>query len=127
MKSARRHHYVQARYLEGFLLPPSERLWCYGRRRQSPFQKIPDDLAHQRDFYRFPNASPEHNLERFLEDNVESPGLLGLRKLVETRIPLEVENRIHLARYIAFQEMRVPHTRELNREHISLVFLRSRQ
>jgi hypothetical protein len=119
MNTARRHHYVQARYLEGFLAPPNEKLWCYGRRRQRPFEKIPDDLAHQRDFYRLPNAPPDQNLEQFLEKKVEGPGLDALRKLVATRRALDVERRIHLARYVAFQEMRVPHTRELNREQIS--------
>lgn len=119
MQSARQSHYVQARYLDGFLAPPNDQLWCYGRRRPKPFSAIPDKLARQRDFYRIPNAPPDKNLESFLENSVESPGLAALQKLVKAREPLDVADRIRLAKYIAFQEMRVPHTREVNREHMS--------
>ena len=119
MPATRRDHYVQARYLDGFLAPSSDKLWCYGRKRAEPFSAIPDKLACQRDFYRFPNASADTNLEGFLEKFVEAPGLAALRKLLETRQALDIENRIQLAKYIAFQEMRVPHTREVNRQHAS--------
>jgi hypothetical protein len=116
MRSARQSHYVQARYLDGFLAPRNDQLWCYGRRRPSPYSAIPNKLARQRDFYRIPNAAPNVNLESFLEKSVEFPGLAALRELVEKGRPLDIENRIRLAKYIAFQEMRVPHTRELIRE-----------
>jgi hypothetical protein len=119
MSSARQHHFVQARYLDGFLAPGNDKLWCYGRRRPVPFRQIPDKLARGRDLYRLPNAPPDTNIESLLERYVEGPGLAALRKLVGNKQPLGIEDRIHLARYMAFQEMRVPHIREVNREHMS--------
>jgi hypothetical protein len=80
---------------------------------------VPEKLARQRDFYQFPNAPPGTNLEGFLEKVIETPGLEALWQLTGTKQPLDVKGRIYLARYIAFQEMRVPHTRELCREHTS--------
>lgn len=119
MSTARRHHYLQARYLDGFLASPDKKLWCYGRGRSVPFHKVPDELAHQRDLYRFPNAPPEKNLETFLSSSVEGPGLTALLALVGQRQPLDIERRIRLTRYIAFQELRVPHMREVFREQVS--------
>jgi hypothetical protein len=115
LNNARQHHYVQARYLDGFLVAPNDKLWSYGRRRTAPFESIPDKLARQRDFYRLPNAPNGQNLEPFLEA-IEKPGLDALKELVMTRQPLMEEKRINLARYIAYQEMRVPYAREINRE-----------
>lgn len=115
--TTRQGHYLQACYLDGFLNPPSTQLWCYSRRRAAPYPAIPRKLARQRDFYRFPNAPPELNLEDFLERTVETPGLSALRELVSSRQPLSIEKRIDLARYVAYQEMRVPFAREVNREH----------
>jgi hypothetical protein len=120
--TARQHHYVQARYLDGFLAPGSTQLVCYGRGRSKLHSSIPDGIAPQHDFYAIPNAPPGVNLEKFLESKVEGPGLEALRRLVENETPPSVEDRISLSRYIAFQEMRVPYARELNREHMRLSF-----
>jgi hypothetical protein len=122
MATARQHHYVQARYLDGFLAPGSTQLVCYGRGRSKPHRSISDGIATQRDFYAIPNAPPGANLETFLESKVEGPGLEALRRLVESEAPPSVDDRISLSRYIAFQEMRVPYARELNREHMRASF-----
>src|SRR6476619_4162995 len=111
MATARQHHYVQARYLDGFLAPGGTHLVCYGRGRSKPHRSIPDGIASQRDFYAIPNAPPGINLENFLESKVEGPGLEALRRLVQSRTPVSVEDRISLSRYISFQEMRVPYAR----------------
>jgi hypothetical protein len=118
MATARQHHYVQARYLDGFLAPGSTQLVCYGRGRSKPHRSIPDGIATQRDFYAIPNGPPDANIENFLETKIERPGLDALRRLVENRTPPSLEDRVSLSRYIAFQEMRVPYSRELNREHM---------
>jgi hypothetical protein len=122
MATARQHHYVQARYLDGFLAPGSTQLVCYGRGRSKPHRSIPDGIASQRDFYAIPNAPSSINLENFLGSKVEGPGLEALRRLVQSRTEPSVEDRISLSRYIAFQEMRVPYARELNREHMRASF-----
>jgi hypothetical protein len=122
MAGARQHHYVQARYLDGFLAPANKQLVVYGRDRSKPHRSIPDGIACQRDFYAIPNAPPGVNLEHFLESKVETPGLEALRRLVERKTAPSVEDRIQLSRYIAFQEMRVPYARELNREHMRASF-----
>jgi hypothetical protein len=122
MATARQHHYVQARYLDGFLALGGTQLVCYGRGRSKPHRSVPDGIATQRDFYAIPNAPPDANLERFLESKVEGPGLEALRRLVESKTPPSVDDRVSLSRYIAFQEMRVPYARELNREHMRLSF-----
>ena len=122
MATARQHHYVQARYLDGFLAPASTQLVSYGRGRSKPHRSVPDGIATQRDFYAIPNAPPGANLENFLESKIEGPGLEVLRRLVERKTPPSVDDRISLSRYIAFQEMRVPYARELNREHMRASF-----
>jgi Protein of unknown function (DUF4238) len=122
MARARQHHFVQARYLDGFLAPGSTRLVCYGRGRSKFHRSIPDGVATQRDFYAIPSGPPGANIETFLESKIETPGLEALRRLVENRVPPSVEDRISLGRYVAFQEMRVPYSRELNREHMRRLF-----
>ena|ERR1035441_1081579 len=82
MAKARQHHYVQARYLNGFLAPGSTQLVCYGRGRSKPHRSIPDGIATQRDFYAIPNGPPDANIETFLESKIERPGLEALRRLV---------------------------------------------
>lgn len=112
MARKRKHHYVQARYLDGFITEPHGMLMCYGRKRAAPYSAVPDNLAHQRDYYDLPDARNGENLEDFLEKNVETPGLAALRALVTTKRPLEWADRIRLAKYIAFQETRVPYMRD---------------
>ena len=112
MARKRQHHYVQARYLDGFVIEPHGMLWCYGRKRLSPYSALPDNLAHQRDFYALPNSITGEDLEEFLEKFVETPGLTALRTLVDTKnVPL-LTDRVHLAKHIAFQETRVPYMRD---------------
>jgi hypothetical protein len=118
MATARQHHFVQARYLDGFLAPGSTQLVCYGRGRSKFHRSIPDGVATQRDFYAIPSGPPGVNIETFLESKIEKPGLEALRRLVGNRVPPSVEDRISLSRYIAFQEMRVPYSRELIRKHM---------
>jgi hypothetical protein len=122
MGTARQHHFVQARYLDGFLAPGNTQLVCYGRGRSKFHRSITDGVASQRDFYAIPNRPPGANIETFLESDIERPGLDALRRLVESRTPPPVEDRISLSRYIAFQETRVPYSRELNREHMRRSF-----
>jgi hypothetical protein len=117
MGNARQHHYVQAAYLEGFLAPGEDMLWTYGRRRLKPYRGQPDTLASQRDFYNIPNAPSGVHIESYLEKSIEEPGLAALRRLTATKQPPDVNDRIALARYISFQEMRVPYAREITREH----------
>lgn len=71
MAAARQHHYVQARYLDGFIAPGSTQLVCYGRGRSKPHRSIPDGIATQRDFYAIPNGLPGANIETFLESEIE--------------------------------------------------------
>ncbi len=112
MARARQRHYVQARYLDGFLAPGSTQLVCYGRGSSKPHRSVPDGIATQRDSYAIPNGPPGSNIEAFIENEIERPGLEASRRLVESRGPPQVEDRISLSWYIAFQEMRVPYSRE---------------
>lgn len=115
MATSRQHHFVQAKYLDGFLEPGEERLWCHARGRREPYPAISRKLARKRDFYQLPNSTADQNLENYL-GLIEVPGLEALRELVTNRQPLTMEKRIHLARYVAYQEMRVPYSREVMRE-----------
>jgi hypothetical protein len=58
MAKARQHHFLQARYLDGFLAPGSTQLVCYGRGRSKFHRSIPDGVATQRDFYAIPSRPP---------------------------------------------------------------------
>lgn len=116
MPAKRKHHYVQARYLDGFLAEGETQLLCYGRQRSKPFKAIADELANERDFYAIPDAPVGSNIEDYLEKVIEYPGLNSLKELATRCQPPTLQSRVALARYIAFQEMRVPHTRELMRK-----------
>ena len=117
MGNARQHHYIQAAYLEGFLASGEVMLWTYGRRRVKPYRGQPDTLATQRDFYNIPNAPSGVHIDSYIEKSIEEPGLAALRRLTGRKQSPDVNDRIALARYISFQEMRVPYAREITREH----------
>lgn len=115
MARPRQHHYVTRAYLEGFLEPPSNQIFCYGRRRHRVFWSRPEDLAKQRDYYSFkrPDGSWDDMLEHLLDEKIESPGISVLRKLVGGDTRLSWADRQHLSMFIATQRMRVPYFREM--------------
>lgn len=111
----RQHHYVTKAYLEGFLEPQEKHILCYGRRRQQAFRRRPDDLAKQRDYYSFkrPDGTWDDTLEHLLDEKVESPGIVVLRKLVSGDTRLSWTDRQCLSMLVATQHMRVPYFREM--------------
>jgi len=110
----KQHHYVTRAYLEGFLEPNQELLFCYGRHR-SPFQKRPADLASVRSYYSFrqPDGTWDDSLEHDIERLVETPGLAVTRKLASGDMRLNWAERDALSMLMAVQRLRVPHLRQM--------------
>jgi len=110
----KQQHFVTRAYLERFLDPDCERLFCYGRQRNAPFQSKPEQLARQRNYYSVPQAdgSFDDSLEHRLEQ-VEVPGLEVIRKLAMGRTRLSLPERRSLALLMGVQRSRVPQVRNL--------------
>lgn len=109
----RRHHYVTAAYLKGFLETGHQHLICYGRRRQVPFRATPEKLANLRDYYASrKNGTTDYSLETEIEREVEGPGLAVIRKLISGRTNISWQERHHLAKLIALQSVRIPYERD---------------
>lgn len=102
-------------YLEGFLPPGESHLYCYGRKRETAFRALADDLAKQRNYYTVVRAdgSFDDRLEQLLQRNIEDPGLAVVRKLANGRTRLSWQERISLSDFIALHEYRVPYMREM--------------
>jgi hypothetical protein len=109
----RRHHYIAASYLEGFLEPGEKHLDCYGRKRSAPFSNAPDKLANIRDYHSFkrPDGTIDCSLEVQIEREIETPGIPVIRKLVAGKTNLDYSERLRLAKLIALQAVRVPYER----------------
>ncbi len=90
-------------------------LWVYGRKRVNSHRGVPDEIARQRDFYAIPNAPAGESIESFLARTIENPGLSAVRHLLAAQRAPIFEQRLAIARYIAFQEWRVPYSRETHR------------
>jgi len=110
----RRHHYVTKSYLEGFLEPGEQTLWCYGRKKMQPFRASPDKLANIRDFHSFRRADGtiDFSLETLIDKEIESPGMPVIRKLTRGKTNLDFSQRWILSRLIALQNVRVPYERD---------------
>lgn len=113
MPRPKQHHYVTRAYLEGFLAPLEKQLFCYGRNRGF-FQKSPNELASQRNFYAIKTEDGrwDDSLEHLIERTVEGPGLPVVKKLSEGKTRLNWEERQALSLLVAFQEMRTPAARQ---------------
>lgn len=110
----KQQHYVTRAYLEQFLEPDQQFLFCYGRHR-SPFQKRPADLASERSYYSFrrPDGTWDDSLEHEIERLVETPGLAVIRKLSSGNMRLNWAERDALSMLMAVQRLRVPHLRQM--------------
>jgi hypothetical protein len=111
----KQQHYVTRAYLEGFLAPGHEHLFCYGRHRPSSFQSRPSELARERSYYSFrePGGTWNDSLEREIEQRVETPGIDVVRTLASGSTRLDWPQRDALAMLMAVQRFRVPHLRQL--------------
>jgi hypothetical protein len=111
----KQHHYVTKAYLDGFLEPGCGQLVCYGRHRQTPFLRTPQDLAIRRNYHSFKRADGtwDDSLEQHIQRYVEDPGLAVLRVLVNGKTRLSWEQRDQLSLLVAAQRFRVPHIRQL--------------
>ncbi len=108
-------HYVTRAYLEGFLDPGEQHLFCYGRRRSSPFRSQPSELANERNYYSFrrTNGTWDDSLEHTIEEVAEGPGLEVIRMLSSGKTRLDWLKRNALAMLMAVQRFRVPHLRQI--------------
>lgn len=111
----KQQHYVTRAYLERFLDPDQEFLFCYGRHKREPFRGRPRDLARERSYYsvRRPDGSWNDSLEHEMERAVEAPGLEVIRKLSSGNTRVGWPERDALAMLMAVQRLRVPHLRQM--------------
>ncbi len=123
MPRVKKQHYVTRAYLEGFLEPNEEQLFCWTRHRDLSFRAKPVEVAFQKNYYSFKrkNGSWNDGAEKFFADKVETPGLVVLKKLLAGKTRLNWGERNTLAILLAIQEHRVPFSRsEFHRMHNEL-------
>jgi hypothetical protein len=115
----RLQHYVTKAYLDGFLEPGQEHLYCYGRKKSEPYRSAPDKLARIRDYYSYkmPDGTQNDSLEHRIEKEVESPGILIIRDLCAEKTRLKWQQREILSRLVGLQKLRVPYEREFMDRH----------
>lgn len=111
MKRPKKHHYVTRAYLDGFLEPGQEKLYCWGRQREGRFQARTDELAFIRNYYsvRKPDGGWDDRAEIAIANDVEAPGLKVLQKLAVGKTNLNSDERFDLSLLLAVQEFGVPH------------------
>jgi hypothetical protein len=123
MPRVKKQHYVTKAYLDGFLEPGEEQLFCWMRHKNARFRAIPASIAYQRNYYSFKRKDGTWNdsAESFFAGKIETPGLAILKKLVAGDTRLKWEERNALAMLLSIQEHRVPFYRsEFNRIHREL-------
>jgi Protein of unknown function (DUF4238) len=103
------HHFVPRSYLEGFA-DAGGQLHIYERGKEQPFVLAPEKAARQRNYYsvRRKDGTFDDTIEHFLDKSVEAPAVAVICKLVNGYQQPTWEDRIALARWIAFQEHRTP-------------------
>lgn len=111
----KQQHYVTRAYLEGFVNPGREFLYCYGRHRQTSFRSRPSQLARERSYYSFRDSNGTWNdsLEHQIEQRIETPGLEVIQALASGDRRLDWSQRDALAMLMAVQRFRVPHLRQI--------------
>jgi len=113
-KPARAHHYLPQFYLAGFTLSGDRNgtLWVLDREQGKSWQTRPDNIAHQRDFYRVDIEGVEPDAVEKLLAQFEGQAAEVLRRIEETRILPEGEDFDTLMNFVALQITRVPHFRQ---------------
>jgi hypothetical protein len=119
--TARAHHHVPAFYLAGFTLSGNraDRLWVWDRKRDKYWRGKPDDIAHQRDFYRVDVAGVEPDAVEKAFARLENQAAPVLRKIAQDRVLPEGEDFNTLLNFVALQITRVPQFRDFIEEKLS--------
>lgn len=123
MARPKKHHYVTKAYLDGFLEPGEEQLFCRMRHKEAGWRAKPDEIAFQKNYYSFKRKDGTWNdrAEQFFAAKIETPGLAVLKKLMDGDTRLKWHERDQLAMLMSIQEHRVPFNRsEFNRIHREL-------
>lgn len=99
------NHYVPQKYLKGFAVPGTDKLWVYDKEKHDfwPFPTNVLKIAQENNFY-------EGEAEVKLNETVESPANPVIDK-IRNRQPIDEVERARLAIYIAAMLVRVPHKR----------------
>lgn len=107
------HHFVTRAYLEEFT-DARGLLHIYERGKDKPFQLTPEKAARQRNYYavKKQDGSYDDTIEHLLDEKIESPAIAVIRKLGSSNGQLSWDDRIALARWISFQELRTPLQRD---------------
>jgi hypothetical protein len=103
------HHFVTRAYLENFT-DANGQLHIYERGKGKPFQLSPEKAARQRNYYavKKPDGTYDDAIEHLLDEKIESPAVAVIRKLATSSDQLSWDDRIALAGWISFQELRTP-------------------
>ncbi len=108
-------HYLSQAYLRGFATGSGRKamLYVYERNRPEPFRQKPQRAARETNYYSFqkPDGSTDDSVESLL-GLIENEAIPVLRKMASQATQLSWEGRDRVALFVAFQELRVPWTRE---------------
>ena len=106
----RKHHFIQAAYLEGFT-DSSGKVHVFDRETQRAYRSAPASTGFERDFYtlRDPAEGVEaHAIETEFLARIESPGLPALRALADRPGSTKHATRLDALRYMALAHVRGP-------------------
>lgn len=113
MSEARKHHYIQQKYLEGFKLDTKHKypkIVVYSKKKFLVKPKIVSikDAACQRDLHTIKTSTGEDttSIETILS-NIESKSIQNIRKIVNSQ-NIDNNSKIHLAISILLMKARVP-------------------
>ncbi len=115
MSDPRKHHYVPCAYLAGFSESNSGQLHVFDRREGRSFCTRPENVGHQRDFYRVDInevIDDEFVIERKLFQRVDDDGLTALRRFADDTYGSDPQTREMAMAYMAAAYARTPHARE---------------
>jgi hypothetical protein len=123
LKAPRHHHYIPEFYLKGFTSSGSkdDYLWVLDLEEKKLWKAKPENVAHQRDFYRaeLPDVDPD-TLEKAL-GKIESEAATVVKTIIDKRTLPEGEDFIILINLVALMAARVPRFRSIFSEPLEKI------
>lgn len=113
----RQHHYIPKFYLEGFTISGSQDnyLWVLDIQSGKQWKARPENVAHQRDFYRIELPGVKPDIFENALSKIESQASVILKNIVSSEALPDKENEdfINLINLVALMTARVPRVRSV--------------
>jgi len=124
MTTPKRHHFVPAAYLQGFVEDQTGFLNVFSKRTRTWRRQKPNQVMVRNKFYHqdwAPAGVDKDILEKALGAEIEPNGLLALKRLVEEPETLDDTAMAAILEYLQFQRIRVPRQADMAKRLAELV------